>query len=37
MSVALPRRAWVSEIAIAATDPRDMTADVAAAKTKQKI
>ncbi len=35
MAVSLPRRAWVSELAIAATDPRDMSKDVAAAKTKQ--
>ncbi|MDA1101592.1 MAG: SDR family NAD(P)-dependent oxidoreductase [Proteobacteria bacterium] len=34
MAVSLPRRAMVSELAIAATDPRDMSADVAAAKTK---
>jgi len=37
MAVSLPRRAMVSELAIAATDPRDMSADVAAAKTKQTI
>ncbi len=37
MAVSLPRRAWVSELAIAATDPRDMSEDVAAAKTKQSI
>ncbi|NQV58127.1 MAG: SDR family oxidoreductase [Alphaproteobacteria bacterium] len=37
MAVSLPRRAMVSELAIAATDPRDMSADVAAAKTKQEI
>ena len=35
MAVSLPRRAWVSELAIAATDPRDMSQDVAAAKTKK--
>jgi NAD(P)-dependent dehydrogenase (short-subunit alcohol dehydrogenase family) len=37
MAVALPRRAMVSEIAIGATDPRDMSADVAAALTKQQV
>lgn len=37
MAVGLPRRAWVSELAIAATDPRDMTKDVAAAKAKQSL
>jgi len=35
MAVSLPRRAMVSEIAIGATDPRDMSADIAAAKSKQ--
>ncbi len=35
MAVSLPRRAMVSEIAITATDPRDMTADIAAAKEKR--
>jgi len=35
MAVSLPRRAMVSEIAIGATDPRDMSADVAAAKSKR--
>jgi NAD(P)-dependent dehydrogenase (short-subunit alcohol dehydrogenase family) len=35
MAVSLPRRAWVSELAIAATDPRDMSQDVAAAKIKK--
>jgi NAD(P)-dependent dehydrogenase (short-subunit alcohol dehydrogenase family) len=35
MAVSLPRRAMVSEIAIGATVPRDMTADVEAALTKR--
>ncbi len=34
MSVCLPRRATVTELAIGATHPRDMSADVEAAKTK---
>ncbi len=36
MAVALPRRAMVSEVSLTATDPRDMSADIAAAKNKQK-
>jgi NAD(P)-dependent dehydrogenase (short-subunit alcohol dehydrogenase family) len=35
MAVCLPRRAMVSEINIGATDPRDMSADIAASKNKQ--
>ena len=35
MAVTLPRRAMVSEIHIGATDPRDMSADIAASKNKQ--
>ena len=35
MAVSLPRRAMVSEINIGATDPRDMSADIAASKNKQ--
>ena len=35
MAVSLPHRATVSEIAITATVPRDMSADVEAAMTKQ--
>ncbi len=35
MAVGLPRRAMVSEIAIGATHPRDMSADVKAALTKE--
>ena len=34
MAVTLPRRAMVSEIHIGATDPRDMSADIAASKNK---
>jgi hypothetical protein len=36
MAVGLPRRAMVSEVSLTATDPRDMSADIAAAKNKQK-
>ena len=35
MAVCLPRRAMVSEINIGATDPRDMSADIAASRNKQ--
>ena len=35
MAVTLPRRAMVSEIVITATDPRDMSADIAASKSKK--
>ena len=35
MAVTLPRRAMVSEIHIGATDPRDMSADIAASKSKK--
>jgi len=35
MAISLPQRAMVSEIALGATNPRDMSADVAAAKAKQ--
>ncbi len=37
MAVSLPGRAMVSEIAITATNPRDMSADIAAAKARQQI
>ena len=37
MAVSLPRRANVTEIAIGATYPRDMSADVAAAKERTKL
>ena len=37
MAVSLPRRATVTEITIGASDPRDMSADVAAALTKSEI
>ena len=37
MALSLPRRAMVSEIAIGATCPRDMRADIEAAMTKQAI
>jgi NAD(P)-dependent dehydrogenase (short-subunit alcohol dehydrogenase family) len=35
MAVALPRRAMVSELTITATEPRDMSADIAAALSKR--